>query len=307
MKIPDPDFTGKRIGDLLLLSWERGEGRFLYNCICDCGNEVKVKHIDVKLNRRSSCGCRKFRYGKNNPTFNGCNEISGHHIANIKQNAKKRNIDFNITAEILYDIFKNQSEKCYFSGDMISFSNKTASVDRLNPKLGYIEHNICIVHKNINKIKLDNTENNFIQWCNLISGNCNNIDNWCLNNEKYKWKNACGKKSSTWKGYEDIPKDYFSSVKRGAIKRKIKFNISIENFWAAFYSQNKKCAITNLDIGFKNNGFLTHTASVDRIDSSVGYEVDNIQFLHKNVNKMKWDFEQKYFIDLCRKVSNYAK
>lgn len=306
MKTPDPNFTGERIGDLLLLSWERGEGRFLYNCICDCGNEVKVKHIDIKSNRRLSCGCRKKRCGKNNPTFNGYNEISGHHMANIKQNAKKRNIEFNIIAKNVYDIFKNQLEKCYFSGDVISFLDKTASIDRLNPQIGYVKYNICIVHKHINKIKLDNTKENFIQWCNLISGNYDITADWCLSNEKKK-RTVCGEKSSTWQGFKDIPKDYFSSVKRNANNRQINFDLSIEDFWLVFNNQNKKCAITNLDIGFKNNGFLTHTASIDRINSNIGYKLDNIQFLHKNVNKMKWEFEQKYFISLCKKVSNYAK
>ena len=46
------------------------------------------------------------------------------------------------------------------------------------------------------------------------------------------------------------------------------------------------------------------TASLDRIDSSKGYTIDNIQWLHKDINKMKWDFSQEKFLELCKKIVN---
>lgn len=33
----------------------------------------------------------------------------------------------------------------------------------------------------------------------------------------------------------------------------------------------------------------------------------NVQWLHKDVNKMKWNFEQSYFIDICNRISDNAK
>lgn len=50
---------------------------------------------------------------------------------------------------------------------------------------------------------------------------------------------------------------------------------------------------------------LTVTASLDRIDSNKGYNKENIQWVHKYINKMKMDFNQDYYIEMCRKVSNY--
>ena len=49
------------------------------------------------------------------------------------------------------------------------------------------------------------------------------------------------------------------------------------------------------------------TASVDRIDSSKGYIADNIQILHKDINVMKWDFTQDYFLHLCYLIYNNMK
>jgi len=63
-----------------------------------------------------------------------------------------------------------------------------------------------------------------------------------------------------------------------------------------FLEQDKKCALTNLDIE------MGTTASLDRIDSSKGYINGNIQWLHKNVNQMKWDLNQSHFISLCELI-----
>jgi len=49
------------------------------------------------------------------------------------------------------------------------------------------------------------------------------------------------------------------------------------------------------------------TASLDRIDSTKNYTIDNIQWVHKDVNKMKMDFSQEYFIEMCRLVTLTCK
>lgn len=47
----------------------------------------------------------------------------------------------------------------------------------------------------------------------------------------------------------------------------------------------------------------TTTASLDRIDSSSGYGLENIQWLHKDINIMKNVHSQDYFLSLCKKVA----
>lgn len=46
------------------------------------------------------------------------------------------------------------------------------------------------------------------------------------------------------------------------------------------------------------------SASLDRIDSSKGYEQGNVQWVHKDINNMKQSFSQDKFIDWCKKVVN---
>lgn len=58
-----------------------------------------------------------------------------------------------------------------------------------------------------------------------------------------------------------------------------------------------KCALSDKSISF-NDG----TASVDRIDSKIGYVSNNIQIVHKDINIMKNAFDQDYFIDICKRI-----
>jgi archaellum component FlaC len=47
--------------------------------------------------------------------------------------------------------------------------------------------------------------------------------------------------------------------------------------------------------------------SLDRIDSKLGYIEGNVQWLHKDVNYMKQEYSQEYYIDICKKVANNAR
>lgn len=72
-------------------------------------------------------------------------------------------------------------------------------------------------------------------------------------------------------------------------------------------SQGYRCAISGVPIGIadsvKGHKQGQTTASLDRIDSRGGYTPDNIQWLHKDVNKMKWDMPQSKFIQLCKLIA----
>ena len=46
-------------------------------------------------------------------------------------------------------------------------------------------------------------------------------------------------------------------------------------------------------------------ASVDRIDSSKGYVIDNIQWVYRKINRMKNDVSDMDFVDLCTLVHNF--
>jgi len=110
-------------------------------------------------------------------------------------------------------------------------------------------------------------------------------------------KNAEGEQSSHWKGYGNISKNYFSTCQIGAARRDVKFELSIKFLDNLFEAQNKKCALSGLKLAFDTVRSRQTTASLDRIDSSEGYVVGNVQWVHKDINQMKMDMPEKRFFE----------
>ena len=111
---------------------------------------------------------------------------------------------------------------------------------------------------------------------------------------------GCLRKIARWTGFEDISGDYFRSLRNGAESRNIEFTITIEEIWNQFIKQNKTCAYTQLPIHFRTGRKnRSQTASLDRINSMKGYIIGNIQWVHKDINRMKQNFTEKRFLELC--------
>lgn len=106
--------------------------------------------------------------------------LSASFFGAIHNSSKTRNLDFKITKKYIYDLFILQNKKCLLSGlelslpqDNQDFLNRdfTASLDRIDSSKGYIKGNVQWVHKKINIMKQNMTDDEFIKWCNLVSGN----------------------------------------------------------------------------------------------------------------------------------------
>ncbi len=106
--------------------------------------------------------------------------------------------------------------------------------------------------------------------------------------------------------FKEIPITWFNKIKTNAELRNLSFSITIEDVYNKLVENNYKCALSGIDLTFKPFG-LKHPASIDRIDSNIGYEIDNIQVVHKDVNFMKQRFSQEYFIDTCLKIAEKHK
>lgn len=117
-----------------------------------------------------------------------------------------------------------------------------------------------------------------------------------------------GPKSRKWTGFGEISGSCWARIKQAARIRGIDFTITIEQAWHKFLLQDRKCRYTDLDLRFPQCDYdmlsCNWTASLDRIDSLKGYTVDNIQWVHKDVNRMKWNLNERYFLELCKIISN---
>lgn len=113
-----------------------------------------------------------------------------------------------------------------------------------------------------------------------------------------------GNKHHFWKGYGEIPMSLYKHIYTQSLERNIEFDISIEFLWNLYLKQNKKCAISNVEIFFTKNNI---TASLDRIDSKIGYYENNVQWVHKTINKIKFDLDQQDFIKWCKIIADANK
>ena len=96
---------------------------------------------------------------------------------------------------------------------------------------------------------------------------------------------------------------WFNKFEKNAKKRKIDFDITIEDVLKVYIDQGKVCSLSGIPIGWTRMD-KSHNISIDRIDSDKGYTTDNIQLVYPKINMMKFTYSQDEFIDLCRLVSN---
>lgn len=121
-----------------------------------------------------------------------------------------------------------------------------------------------------------------------------------------------GKNSSHWTGYGDISGGFYHKIQEGAKKRGIKFAVGIKYLWKLFQEQEGRCALSGESLEIPTDSMAwrsqsKRTASLDRIDSTGGYVRGNVQWVHKDINMMKYKLSQDYFILMCEKVTGLAK
>jgi predicted DNA-binding protein YlxM (UPF0122 family) len=130
-----------------------------WNCVCDCGSSIIVSSRNLSRNRVKSCGCLK---GKIRSGYEG---MSGKVVSRYANGARRRDIEFNITAKDMWELFVSQQSKCAISGVAINLEDKTASLDRIDSGKGYIVGNIQWVHKTMNLMKFTMSNSELIEWC----------------------------------------------------------------------------------------------------------------------------------------------
>lgn len=120
-----------------------------------------------------------------------------------------------------------------------------------------------------------------------------------------------GPQHRDWNGYGEISGHWWHihltrELSIGNNRHRINVKVTIQQAWKLFLKQKRKCSLSGIEL-FIDNRSHHNTASIDRIDSSKGYELSNIQWVHKHINFMKRDFTMDYFIDMCKKVVKQNK
>lgn len=274
--------------------------RSRYICLCECGSTKIIQERLLRNGDTKSCGCLC------NKSFH---DISGSFICQIKSNAKIRNISYDLSNIDLWNKYLSQSKRCALSGLSIIFAQQmknrrlkqTASLDRIDSSKSYTIDNIQWIHKDINIMKNSMSLQKFLEIVKLINNNKSKAENTSKTIQVYQHHKL-------FRGFGNLPMNLYKQYMRGAIARNIEFNITIEDCWKLFVQQNGKCHFTNLDIEIHTRrSKIETTASIDRINNSFGYTIDNIRWVHKDINKMKWDIDYESFLNYCYLICEHNR
>lgn len=182
------DLTGKVFGTLTVMrqveSKYRSGVRWECKCSCEDNKIIEVQASDLLSKRQKSCGCSRGLKSQQAKY----KEIRGAYWNSLIYGAKSRNLDFSITQEYAWDIFVNQNRKCPLSGLILYFGKfkskeQTASLDRIDSSKGYIEGNVQWVHKDINWMKKNKKDEDFITMCRHVANTADvlSLDNLLSN------------------------------------------------------------------------------------------------------------------------------
>lgn len=181
------DLSGERFGWLLVL--RRGEPKRFKSsrgntstwvCLCDCGNEVTYYQCGLVTGGSTSCGCRR-RLSLAGMMSKHRGLLSGTYWCSVRKNAKLRQIELAITQEDAWLLYVKQKGLCAITGTQLIMDPahgtnvdkrvtiQTASLDRIDSNKGYVAGNVRWVHYRVNLMRLDMSDSEFIEWCDLVS------------------------------------------------------------------------------------------------------------------------------------------
>lgn len=175
-------------------------------------------------------------------------------IQSYKEQAERRNRNWGISDEFAKLLFLGN---CFYCGKKPTPLN---GIDRIDNDISYIETNVCSCCTLCNRIKNTLEMNCFI-------GICVHIHNYQLNKECLYPQLFPNNKLT-----------YFNRFKKQAISRNIIFELTEQNFNDIISNKCFYCGKENT---------INHKNGIDRIDSQIGYIINNCYSCCKTCNFIK--------------------
>lgn len=99
-----------------------------------------------------------------------------------------------------------------------------------------------------------------------------------------------------------LEEKFIQLVNTASKRKNKKCFITVEHLHDVWQRQKGLCVYTKLPLTSESHQL--NTVSLDRVDSSKDYTVDNIQLVCVPINRMKLDYTEKQFIELCHLVTH---
>lgn len=177
------DLTGNRYGRFVVLKRSEKATKshdVHWVCKCSCGTIKDILSGTLKNGTTKSCGCLRRDFGtwnrglkgEKSHVYRGYKGIPRQFYTELKSNARRRKLEFNLSIDYIWNLLEKQNFKCKISGISIEIPSiyrlnltNTASLDRIDSSKGYIEGNVQWVDRRINFMKQRMSDNEFIEVC----------------------------------------------------------------------------------------------------------------------------------------------
>jgi len=178
------DLTGKEFGQLKVLA--RGiqttnRGRLFWVCECSCGTVKEIDGAALKSGATISCGCYQRTLGQTRAQSRDRIKLLEEKLLyTYQRGAKARNYSFQLDEEIFFQLVHSPCHYCgktesneskdYYVKDV---SIKYNGIDRIDNNLGYEVSNVVPCCSTCNRMKLERTKEEYMDWINRIVKNLN--------------------------------------------------------------------------------------------------------------------------------------
>lgn len=297
------EYINKKYGKLTVtsISDKKHKRGIVLNCTCDCGNIIEKVSADLAVSEKvgsvPSCGCgteKDFtgkKYGKLTAISKVCNKPGLGVLWKFK-------CDCGNEIEKIGSQVSRLEGKLHCGCSEKKFTNTKDEVGNRYGKLTVTKYS-----KNDHRqralwiCKCDCGNEIEEQGARLRRGVKTHCG--CQKSDLYKNKNI--------KETDLIPVSYWNRVKKNAETRNFEFKISIEDIHNKYIEQNGICALSGVEMFPPKNlhNKNPNKASLDRIDSTLGYTKDNIQWITSTINIIKSDLKENDFVEICRRVTGY--
>lgn len=129
------DLTGQRFGSLTVIkkTKEKEDGYFVWLCICDCGNEIKVSTKRLKRGNVISCGCIKKEPGRRGAS---AENLEGRRFGKLTVIRRAENLKGRVRWECICDCGKMHTASAH---DLKSGKCKSCGCDKYKKLRGIVD------------------------------------------------------------------------------------------------------------------------------------------------------------------------
>ena len=173
----DKRYAGKKYNRLTIKRpTKKHNGTWWVECECECGNTRELRIDQVRRGMSKECKACAKRTGNAHPCWQGCGELSKNMFNTYRHHAANIGVEFAITIEEAWAKYEEQGGRCALSGRELRMpktfkgqNKRTASLDRVDSTKGYVSGNIQWVHRDLNWLKKNVDNDEFIRICHEVA------------------------------------------------------------------------------------------------------------------------------------------